>query len=273
MQKNKGMYIFWLGLLGLVFFPLGILSIVFGLIQVKKKVATVWTKVGLALGFVSVIFAISTISFLVYFVETFTLFPGPSDKAVPLVSAISTSEIQPPFETPEQFVTGYNQLMQAFNEKGGFGSFLFQIKGYFQVKRIHLQDAQRDLEALHNLNKVIANKLGSEKSKKFLESLTSSQFPYIRPTTLVKKSTQSYDAIDTDGYNVHLVDAQDGWKKSVDDDFGVEMFSSLLQPASGIIDSITKQVQDGSLKSSEAILSALLNAFDKSDKTNSSTKQ
>ena len=64
MQKNKGMSIFWLGLLGILFFPLGILSIVFGLIQIKKKVATVWTKVGLALGFVSVIFAILIIAMI-----------------------------------------------------------------------------------------------------------------------------------------------------------------------------------------------------------------
>jgi len=269
MQKNKGMSIFWLGLLGLIFFPLGILSIVFGLIQVKKKVATVWTKVGLALGFVSVIFAILIITMITSFFDSL----GPSHKAVPLVSAISTSEIQPPFETPEQFVTGYNQLMQAFNEKGGVGSVVFQIEGYFQAKTTHLQDAQRDLEALYNLNKVIKNKLGSEKSKEFLESLTSSQFPYIRPTTLTLKSDQSYGAIDTDGYDVHLVNVKDGWKKSLDDDSGLEMFASFLQPASGIIDSITKQVQDGRLKSSKAILSALFKAFDKSDKTNSSTKQ
>ncbi len=267
MQKNKGMSIFWLGLLGLVFFPLGILSVVLGLIQVKKKVATVWTKVGVALGLVSTIFAILIIAILISFIDSL----GPPHKAVPLVSAISTSEIQPPFETPEQFVTGYNQLMQAFNEKGGAGSFIFQIEGYFQAKTSHLQDAQRNLESLHNLYKVIKNKLGSDKSKEFLKSLTSAQFSYIRPTTLTLKSDQSYGAIDTDGYDVHLVNTKDGWKKSLDDDFVLEILAST--PLSGIIDSVTKQVQDGRLKSSKAILSALFKAFDKSDKTNSSTNQ
>ena len=85
------------------------------------------------------------------------------------------------------------------------------------------------------------------------------------------KSDQSYGAIDTDGYDVHLVNTKDGWKKSLDDDFVLEILAST--PLSGIIDSVTKQVQDGRLKSSKAILSALFKAFDKSDKTNSSTKQ
>jgi hypothetical protein len=272
MQTNKGVSIFWLGLLGFVFFPLGILSIVLGLIQVKKKVATGWTKVGLALGFVSTIIGILTLAFLVYSFETFFGLSGPSHKAVPLVSSISTSEIQPPFKTPEQFITGYNQLMQALNEKG-LGSSVFQIEGYFQTKNNRFQEAQRDLEELHNLNKVITNKLGSEQSKEFIESLRFSKLPYIRPTTLAKKTDQSYSAIDTAGYDVHLVNAQGSWKISLKDTLGLEIFYSIV-PSPGIIDSVTKQVKDGSLTSSKAVLSALIKASDNvQDKSNSSTKQ
>jgi hypothetical protein len=253
MQTSKGMSIFWLGLLGFILFPLGILSIILGLIRIKKKASTVWTNVGLALGLVSTICAILIFSFFVFMDTAF----APPHKAVPLVSAISTSEIQPPFKTPEQLVTGYNQLVQSINEKG-FGSSVFQISGYFQAKG--MQDAQGDLEEYNNLYKVIKNKLGSKISEEFIKNLYGSDIAYTRPTTLAKKSDQSYSAIDTDGNDVHIVNTKDGWKRDIGEDSFIPLQTFIPKP--GMINSITKQVQDGSLTSSDAIWSALIKASD-----------
>jgi hypothetical protein len=56
------------------------------------------------------------------------------------------------------------------------------------------------------------------------------------------------------------VNTKDGWKRDIGEDSFIPLQTFIPKP--GMINSITKQVQDGSLTSSDAIWSALIKASD-----------
>ena len=262
MNAKRGKSIFWLGLLGFIFFPLGIIAIVLGCSQLKHKTASGWTKAGLALGITSTTLALTLIALIISLFEIFS----PPHEAVPLASPVPTVEVQPPFETPQEFVTGYNQLMQEVSEKGGFGLVDFKISSYFDASDVILQELQRDLDSYHKLFLVISNKLGAKEAKEFEKFSATDQLPYIRPQTLKEKAEHSYDAINTDGNNVLLTYTKGiGWKRKTSDGLGFGMIKTVIKPLSGIIDSITQRIQDGELKTTNSIQSAILKEIENID--------
>ena len=260
MQTKEGISIFWLGLLGFILFPLGIIAIILGCCQLKHKTATSWTKAGLALGVTSTIFAVAMLAFIMFIVNIFS----PPHKAVPLTAPIPTLEVHPPFETPQDYVTGYNQLIQEVAQKGGIGLVDIKISSYFDASDNVLQSAQRDLDSYHKLFLAISDKLGAAQAKEFEGFSSTNQLPFIRPQTLLQESDRSYDAIDTDGNNVLLTYVSGkGWKREVSDGMFMDMFKTVMKPLSGIIDSITQRVQNGELKTNKSIEVALEKEIDK----------
>ena len=258
MESKRGISVFWLGLLGFILFPLGITAIVLGFHQVKQKTATGWTKVGLVLGIASVGLTLVCLALVFFFLESINLAFSPPHKAVPLVAPIPTAEVNPPFETPENFVTGYNQLIQKMFAKGGIGSIDFTVSKYFDIKDEVLQNAQRDLNSCHKLYLAASDKFGEEQAKELLTKIAFFKASYIRPQTLKQKSENTYDAIDTTGDDVVLKFAPEvGWKKIVTDNFSIDIFKSVAKPLSGIIDSITKRIQNGELKTVDSVVTAL----------------
>jgi len=275
METKRGISIFWLGLLGLILFPLGIIAIVLGCRQLKHKTATGWAKAGLALGITSTTLALALLVLTTFLIEGIDFAFSPPHKAVPLAAPVPSIEVHPPFETPENFVTGYNQLIQEMSEKGGLGSVDFNISTYFDATDAILQNAQRDLVSCHNLFLVISHKLGEGQAKQFLKDFDGSQLSYIRPQTLKQESENTYGAIDTNGNDVvlHYI-TKTGWKQKVTDSFAMDIFESVMKPLSGIFDSLTKRVQNGELKTADSIETALEAGIGKVlDEQDSSTKE
>ena len=260
MKTKQGISVFWFGLFGFILFPLGIIAIILGCCQLKHKTATRWTKAGLALGVTSTTFALALLTFIVFIFNIFS----PPHKAVPLAASIPTSQVHPPFESPRDFVTGYNQLIQEISKKGGIGLVDIKVSNYFDASNDILQNAQRDLDSYHKLYLTIKDKLGATQANKFERFSSTNQMPFIRPTTLVQKSESAYHAISTDGYDVLLSNVSgEGWKREASDGMIMDIFKTVMKPLSEILDSVTQRVQSGELKTNKSIEAALENELDK----------
>ena len=260
METKQGTSVFWLGLLGFILFPLGIIAIILGCCQLKHKTATRWTRVGLALGVASATFTLALLAFIVFIFNIFS----PPHKAVPLAAPIPTAQVHPPFESPQDFVTAYNQLIQEVAQKGGIGFVDIKVSNYFDASDDILQSSQRDLDSYHKLYLTIKDKLGSEQANEFDGFTAINQMPFIRPQTLVQKSDRSCDAISTDGNNVLLTNVSgEGWKRESSGGMFMDIWKPIANPLSKIIDSVTQRVQSGELKTNKSIGAALENGLDK----------